>query len=48
MNLHLWLIPILPLLGAAINGLVGRRLPHRAVTAIALIRFASVEMSMPI
>ena len=36
MNLHLWLIPILPLLGAAINGLVGRRLPHRAVTAIAL------------
>jgi NADH-quinone oxidoreductase subunit L len=36
MNLHLWLIPLLPLLGAAINGLAGRHLPKRAITAIAL------------
>ena len=30
-HLHLWLIPLLPLAGAAINGLLGRRLPKRAV-----------------
>jgi len=24
-NLYLWLIPLLPLLGAAINGLLGKR-----------------------
>src|SRR5581483_1504007 len=35
-SLHLWLIPLLPLLGAAINGLAGRRLPKPAVSAIAL------------
>src|SRR4051812_28317181 len=35
-NLHLWLIPLLPLLGAAINGLFGRRFPKSAVNAIAL------------
>jgi proton-translocating NADH-quinone oxidoreductase chain L len=34
--LNLWLIPLLPLLGAAINGLVGRRLPKSAVSGIAL------------
>jgi NADH-quinone oxidoreductase subunit L len=36
-NLHLWLIPVLPLIGAAINGLFGRRFPQRIVSAIALI-----------
>jgi NADH-quinone oxidoreductase subunit L len=36
-NLHLWLIPLLPLAGAAINGLLGRRLPKNAVTAVALL-----------
>ncbi|MBV8475512.1 MAG: NADH-quinone oxidoreductase subunit L [Acidobacteria bacterium] len=33
-SLHLWLIPILPLLGAAINGLCGGRLSRHAVAAI--------------
>src|SRR3954451_15873405 len=35
-NLHLWLIPVLPLIGAAINGLFGRRFPQRVVDAVAL------------
>jgi NADH-quinone oxidoreductase subunit L len=35
-NLHLWLVPLLPLVGAAINGLFGRRFPQRVVNAIAL------------
>src|SRR3954462_10508481 len=35
-NLHLWLIPVLPLVGAAINGLFGRRFPQRVVNAVAL------------
>jgi len=33
-HLHLWLIPLLPLVGAAINGLLGRRFPKRAVTLL--------------
>jgi NADH-quinone oxidoreductase subunit L len=36
---HLWLIPALPLAGAAINGLFGRSFPRKVVTALAL--FAS-------
>ena len=36
MNLNLWLIPVLPLLGAAINGLLGRRFSKKAVAAVAL------------
>ncbi len=35
-NLHLWAIPILPLVGAAINGLFGKRFSRRAVAAVAL------------
>ena len=35
-NLHLWLIPILPLIGATINGLLGRRLSRNTVSAVAL------------
>jgi NADH-quinone oxidoreductase subunit L len=35
-NLHLWLIPLLPLLGAALNGLFGRRFSRTGVLAIAL------------
>src|SRR6202047_2373680 len=35
-NLHLWLIPILPLVGAAINGLFGRRFSRRMIAAVAL------------
>src|ERR1700761_3664094 len=36
-SLHLWLIPLLPFLGFVLNGLLGRRLPKAAVTAIALL-----------
>ncbi|HEX6505497.1 MAG TPA: NADH-quinone oxidoreductase subunit L [Terriglobales bacterium] len=32
--LHLWLIPLLPLLGAAINGLFGRRFSRPTVAAV--------------
>ena len=35
-SLHLWLIPILPLIGAAINGFFGRRLSRQTVCAVAL------------
>jgi NADH-quinone oxidoreductase subunit L len=35
-NLHLWLIPLLPLVGAAINGLLGRRFSRQAVAGVAL------------
>jgi NADH-quinone oxidoreductase subunit L len=35
-NLNLWLIPILPLAGAAINGFLGKRSSRQAVTTIAL------------
>jgi NADH-quinone oxidoreductase subunit L len=36
-SLHLWLLPLLPLAGFAINGILGRRLPKRLVSAIALL-----------
>jgi NADH-quinone oxidoreductase subunit L len=35
-NLHLWLVPLLPLAGAAINGFFGKHFSRRAVTAVAL------------
>jgi len=35
-NLHLWLIPLLPLVGAAINGLFGKRFSRKLVTAVGL------------
>jgi len=35
-NLHLWLIPVLPLIGAAINGLFGKRFSRQTVSAVAL------------
>ena len=31
----IWLIPLLPLVGVAVNGLFGRRLPRQAVGATA-------------
>ena len=34
--MHLWIIPILPLAGAAINGLLGKRFSRALVTTIAL------------
>ena len=36
-NLNLWLIPILPLAGAAINGLLGKRSSRTAVTTVGLV-----------
>ena len=43
---HLWIIPALPLLGAALNGLLGKRWPKSAVNGVALgsttLAFASV------
>src|SRR5438093_6735484 len=35
-NLNLWLIPVLPLIGAALNGLFGKRLRRQAVVTVAL------------
>jgi NADH-quinone oxidoreductase subunit L len=48
--MHLWIIPILPLAGFAINGLFGRRLSNRVVSAIAvlavLMAFVKVLVSL--
>ncbi|MBZ5541702.1 MAG: NADH-quinone oxidoreductase subunit L [Acidobacteriia bacterium] len=33
---HLWIIPLLPLLGAAINGLLGAKWPNKTVSAVAV------------
>jgi NADH-quinone oxidoreductase subunit L len=33
-HFHLWLIPLLPLVGAVLNGLLGRRFPNRVVTLV--------------
>jgi NADH-quinone oxidoreductase subunit L len=41
MNLHLWIIPLLPLAGAAINGLFGRHYSRRVVSVIALASTAA-------
>jgi NADH-quinone oxidoreductase subunit L len=35
-NLNLWLIPVLPLAGAAINGFLGKRSSRQAVSTVAL------------
>jgi NADH-quinone oxidoreductase subunit L len=36
-NPYLWLVPVLPLAGAAINGYFGRRASKKAITTIALV-----------
>jgi len=36
-NFNLWLIPILPLIGSAINGILGKRFPRNLVSTIALV-----------
>jgi NADH-quinone oxidoreductase subunit L len=36
-DLHLWLIPLVPLAGFLVNGLLGRKAPKSVVTAVALI-----------
>jgi NADH-quinone oxidoreductase subunit L len=33
---HLWIIPLLPLLGSAVNGLLGGKWPNRIVNSVAL------------
>src|SRR5215470_13474029 len=33
---HLWIIPLLPLFGSAINGLLGAKWPNKYVTATAI------------
>src|ERR1700733_15053995 len=46
-NFYLWLIPILPLAGAAINGFFGRRSSKLAITAVALVfSFAAFFMAL--
>ena len=36
-NPYLWLVPLLPLAGAGINGFIGRRLSKKTISAIALV-----------
>ena len=36
-NLYLWVIPLLPLIGAAINGFFGRRFKNAMVSSVALL-----------
>jgi NADH-quinone oxidoreductase subunit L len=44
-SLHLWVIPLLPLAGAAINGFFGRRASRKAVTTVALV-FCGLAFAM--
>jgi NADH-quinone oxidoreductase subunit L len=44
-NPYLWLVPLLPLAGAAINGFLGRRSSKRAISAIALV-FSGLAFAM--
>jgi NADH-quinone oxidoreductase subunit L len=44
-NLNLWLIPILPLAGAAINGFLGKKSSRQAVTVVALF-FSGAAFAM--
>jgi NADH-quinone oxidoreductase subunit L len=41
MSLNLWLIPVLPAAGAAINGLFGRRFSNKMVSTVALVSTAA-------
>ena len=44
-NLHLWLIPVLPLVGAAINGFFGKKFSRQAVAGVALV-FSGAAFAM--
>src|SRR5208282_1749486 len=44
-NPYLWIVPILPLAGAAINGFFGRRSSRRAITSVALF-FCGASFAM--
>ncbi len=45
LNPYLWVVPILPLAGAAINGMLGRRSSKRAISTVALV-FAGAAFAM--
>jgi NADH-quinone oxidoreductase subunit L len=45
LNLNLWLVPVLPLAGAAINGFLGKRASRQAVSAVALF-FSGAAFAM--
>src|ERR1700682_1408076 len=47
MSLYLWLIPALPLLGAAVNGLVGQRLP-RGLSAWLAVAFMAAAFGVSV
>src|ERR1700686_2461411 len=36
-DLHLWIIPVLPIVGAAINGFLGKKFSRQTVAAVALL-----------
>jgi NADH:ubiquinone oxidoreductase subunit 5 (subunit L)/multisubunit Na+/H+ antiporter MnhA subunit len=44
-SLNLWLIPVLPLIGAAINGLLGKGFSKRVVAVVALL-FSGAAFAM--
>jgi NADH-quinone oxidoreductase subunit L len=44
-SLHLWLIPVLPLIGTVINGFFGKRLSRQTVSAVALT-FSGLAFAM--
>jgi NADH-quinone oxidoreductase subunit L len=44
-DLHLWIIPVLPLLGAAINGFLGGKFSRQAVASVALL-FSGAAFAM--
>src|SRR6266403_1493539 len=44
-DLHLWIIPVLPLLGAAINGFLGGKFTRQAVASVALL-FSGAAFAM--
>jgi NADH-quinone oxidoreductase subunit L len=44
-DLHLWMIPVLPLVGAAINGFLGKKFSRQTVAAVALL-FSGAAFAM--
>jgi NADH-quinone oxidoreductase subunit L len=44
-DLHLWIIPVLPLVGAAVNGFLGKKFSRQTVTAVALL-FSGAAFAM--
>ena len=44
-DLHLWMIPVLPIVGAAINGFLGKKFSRETVAAVALL-FSGAAFAM--